>query len=97
MIVTYLVALGIREQIISFTNCKVVIQSTEVQNYKHYKSICVSQNFYRDPILTKNGVFQKFENSHLFKPISILEKNNNKSDFFKKVGIFKLLEDPIPS
>ena len=25
------------------------------------------------------------------------EKNNNKSDFFKKAGIFKLLEDPIPT
>ena len=37
-----------------------------------------------DPILTVNGIFQKFENSCLFKPISKLEKNNNKSDFFKK-------------
>ena len=50
----------------------------------------------RDPFLARNGIFQKFENSHLFQPISKLEKNN-KSDFFKKAGNFKLLEDPIPS
>ena len=42
-------------------------------------------------------ILEKFENSHLFKPIAKLEKDNDKSDFFKKAGVFKLLEDPIYS
>ena len=48
-------------------------------------------------ILPVNGIIQTFENSCHFKPISKLEKNNNKSDFFKKAGNFKLLDDPIYS
>ena len=51
----------------------------------------------RDPFLARNGIFQKFENSTLFKPISKLKEYIDKSDFFKKVGVFKLLEYPIHS
>ena len=78
-------------------------QKEILSNREHYKNFSKTEIFTckswifdkRDPILTVNGNIQKFENSHHFKPISKPEKDNNKSDSFKKAGVFKLLEDPI--
>ena len=51
----------------------------------------------RDPFLARNGIFQKFENSHLFEEIRFVIIFFQFADWLKKAGIFKLLEEPIPS
>ena len=51
----------------------------------------------RDPILTRNEIFPKFENSRLFEEIRFVIIFFQFADWLEKVGIFKLLEEHIPS
>ena len=50
-----------------------------------------------DPILTINGIFQKFGNSRLLEEIRFVIIFFKFADWLKMAGIFKLLDDPIYS
>ena len=64
-----------------------------VELFSLFFFILLTSAYFTVSVYGLSMIIHMFENCRLFKPISKPEKNDNKSDIFKKVGISKFVED----